>query len=668
MRVRLGLLLGAVLATLLSPLSSPAFAVSTLPSAPTSVTSTAIAGGLRADWSAPTDLSSGITGYKIEWSSNGISGSWTQAGTVGGSTYTFNILGLSQVETYIRVSATSSGGYGPAGYPWTKIYGTTSSKNNSGDGSINYESTFGIGAGNASNTYAASNFTRVKYRLDTTINGTADYAETDFYTWVTTPTTSATTRTVAPSIANLQIPVPINTSQGFVIQANVTDLNVYSSNSRVTNAGGLSGRLEIWPWNYDKPTVGLSPSGNGSNYDFEDTPATGNTSATAGAYGSFQVHDLTNSKTVFAWNFHQYSGVTDPDLGYGNNPNTNGQPDWTFCHDNTATNGYCQSITNFRLQIYVNIPVTPLADATPPTVTRIDSRFYVKNADTITVRSSEVGTVYLVSQAVTVTNLASITAASTNTKNSATVSSANTDTTMTIGYQSDGLYNLYAADSAGNLSTAILATIRIDNTAPTASSIVVNSSGTAILLTANETITNSAQIFTYYTISDSGSAITVTATSFAGSVATLTLSRAIPAGATVYFQYNMGAGLPAGKWIDQAGNEMASIWNRTITNNSAIPISVSLLLPDPIAKGISITATAVVNVAGKVTFTLAGKRVPGCINKVASGTTPISVTCSFKPALSAQQTIAATLVPTLSAYPNTTGRVDRYILKRSTTR
>lgn len=651
MRVRLGLLLAAVLAALISPVVPQAQAFGGFASAPNSVTQTAIAGGIRVTWSVPTDVDTGITGYRVEYSTSGTSGTWNTATTTSASTYSYDILGLSQVATYVRVAGTTSAGIGSYGYPWREVYRTLTPKRASNNETIIYDTGFGLGGSDAAallnNT---TSFTRVKYHLEATVNSTSSYADTDFYKWT------------GASIATLQVPTVGTSSSAFVVQTNVTDLNVYSNNTNVTKASGISGRLELWGWNYDVPKASDYSNGDALKYDYNDT------NNGSGTFGSFQVHDITNFKTVFAWNYHHYTGSDNPNIGFGNNSSSSGHPDWTFCVD-TLAQGPCVYTSNtFKLQIFINLAVTPLADATPPTVSRIDSRFYVKNADTITVRSSEVGTVYLVSQAVSVTNLASITAASTNNKNSATVSSANTDTTMTIGYQSDGLYNLYAADSSGNLSTAVLATIRIDNTAPTASSIVVNSSGTAIVLTANETITNSTQIFTYYTISDSGSALSVTSTSFAGSVATLTLSRAIPAGATVYFQYNMGAGLPAGKWIDQAGNEMASIWNRTITNNSAVPISVSLSLPDPIAKGISITATAVVNVAGKVTFTLAGKRVPGCINKVASGTTPISVTCSFKPALSAQQTIAATLVPTLSAYPNTTARVDRFILKRSTTR
>jgi hypothetical protein len=291
-----------------------------------------------------------------------------------------------------------------------------------------------------------------------------------------------------------------------------------------------------------------------------------------------------------------------------------------------------------------------------------------KNGDTITVRSTEVGTVYLVNQSVTVTNLASITGAASANRNSVLISVANTNTTLTLASLNSGLYNLYAADSANNLSTAVIATMRVDNDLPTATTIEVNSSGTAIILTASETITNSLQLSGIYTISDSGSALSVSSTSFLGNVATLNLSRAIPAGATVTFAYSPLGGAAGGRWIDQAGNEMAAISTRTITNNSSAAISVILTIPAIVSKGVSITTTALVSVAGRVTFTIAGKRIPGCINRIASGTTPITVTCVFKPALTARQVIKATLVPTIGAYPTTIASEERFILKRTTTR
>jgi hypothetical protein len=197
---------------------------------------------------------------------------------------------------------------------------------------------------------------------------------------------------------------------------------------------------------------------------------------------------------------------------------------------------------------------------------------------------------------------------------------------------------------------------------------VVNSSGTAILLTASETITNSLQVTGIYTVSDSGSALSVSSTSFEANIVTLNLSRAIPAGATVSFAYAPSGGLAGGRWIDQVGNELAAILTRTITNNSIAAISVTLTVPSIVSKGISITTSVVVTVAGRVTFTIAGKRIPGCINRVATGTTPITVTCVFKPALTGRQTIKASLVPTIGAYPITIASEERFILRRTNTR
>jgi hypothetical protein len=324
--------------------------------------------------------------------------------------------------------------------------------------------------------------------------------------------------------------------------------------------------------------------------------------------------------------------------------------------------------TSFKLLISINPAVTPLPDATAPIVSRIDSRAIGKNGDTITVRSNEIGTVYLVNQSVSVASVANITSAASANKNSVSISTINTNTVLTLSSLNDGLYNLYAADSFNNLSSAILATIRVDNTAPTLTSIAVNSAGTAITLIASETITNSMQVYGWYSVSDSGSAISITQTSFTGSVATLTLSRAIPTGASVTFAYTPLSGNALGRWIDQAGNELAQITSRTITNNSSTPISVTLTVADPLSKGVSTTLSVEVSVAGKVTFTIANKRIAGCINKVASGTTPITVTCTFKPSLTARQTIRATLSPTLSAYPQTSRSVERFILKRTTFR
>lgn len=654
MRPRALLAISAVFISLINPLTQRAVAFGGFASAPLNVSATAISGGVRVGWSSPTDVDTGVTGYRIEYSTSGTSGTWTFAATVASSTSTHDIVGLTQVSTYVRVAATTAAGIGTYGYPWTKLYGTNS-LNRDGSGNVTYQSGFGVGASDPYNAQSSASFSRIRYRLDATINSSAFFADADAYKWPNGTNTDSRGGW-NPNVQSLVIPT-VNSPYAYTVQANVSDLNVYSNNSNVSKGIGLSGRLEIWPWNYGTERNGLSPAGNALNYDFDDTPS-GN-----GNYGSFQIHDLTNSKPVFVWN-RSSSGQT-AEVAFGRNSGTH--PDWTFCAQGGA-NGSCPSPTSFTLQIFVNIPVTPLADSTAPTVSRVDSRALGKNSDTITVRSTEAGTVYLVNNSVSVTSVASINAAASSNRNSVSVS-ANTNTTLTISSLADGTYNLYAADAFNNLSSAVSGTIRIDNTAPTASSIAVNSDGTAVLLTASETITNSIQVTGVYSISDGGASMSVSSTSFSGLVATLNLSRAIPAGASVTFAYEPSSGAAGGRWIDQAGNEMAAISSRSITNNSGAAISVSLTVPALLSKGVAATLSVSVGVAGTVTFTSSGKRIAGCIRRLASGTPPITVTCSWRPTVQGSQNIVATLIPSVSGYATTSSTpVTRFVVKRSTPR
>jgi hypothetical protein len=143
----------------------------------------------------------------------------------------------------------------------------------------------------------------------------------------------------------------------------------------VTNGKGLSGRLEIWPYNYSNVASGLfSPVPASTVYDYDDTVNNN------GGYGSFQVHDITNSKTVFAWNLHQYGNT--PNIGFGNAPS--GDPDWTFC------TSICASPSNFNLQIFINESVTPLVGNSTSTIS-IPSTGTKRLAMTLSATSNLVG-------------------------------------------------------------------------------------------------------------------------------------------------------------------------------------------------------------------------------------------------------------------------------------
>ncbi len=146
---------------------------------------------------------------------------------------------------------------------------------------------------------------KIGYRMEVTYNGTDYYAETFFDAWDNI------------TLSSLQFPTILN---GNVIHRSVDNMSVSSNYPTVTNTSSTIGRLEIWPYNYSA-TANSGIGGNSSKYDFDDTH-TGNSS-----YGSMQVHDLTASQTVMAWNRHSSS---DPDIGLGNNPDLSGHSDWTF--------------------------------------------------------------------------------------------------------------------------------------------------------------------------------------------------------------------------------------------------------------------------------------------------------------------------------------------------
>jgi hypothetical protein len=90
--------------------------------------------------------------------------------------------------------------------------------------------------------------------------------------------------------------------------------------------------------------------------------------------------------------------------------------------------------------------VTPTVSVTPGSVI---------TSSNVSVRSTEIGTAYLVHNSVTVTNLASITSATDNLWNSVSITAANTATDLPGTGLTAGVYSLYSVDAAGNLSSGV---------------------------------------------------------------------------------------------------------------------------------------------------------------------------------------------------------------------
>jgi hypothetical protein len=87
-------------------------------------------------------------------------------------------------------------------------------------------------------------------------------------------------------------------------------------------------------------------------------------------------------------------------------------------------------------------------------------------------------------------------------------------------------------------------------------------------------------------------------------------------------------------------------------------------------KGVNLTATVTVNVAGKVAFLIDGKRVVGCLSKATSGAYPtLTATCTWKPARVGRQFLTAIFTPTNNSFAAATSQPQMiWVVKRSTLR
>ena len=222
----------------------------------------------------------------------------------------------------------------------TLVYQTTSSIRSGG--SVVYTNGYGRGVSDVAANLTGQDavYSRVKFRMETKYNGTLRYAEAAFDKW-----------NQNLSIAELSVP-DLASGNSRTVKTNVNNLTVTSDwpgvagvASAVTNGSGKQGRLELWPWNYSPGVTGISPAGNATVYDSDDTAEGTNN------YGSFQVHNLTDAQTVLAWNQHSaVNGV--PDIGFGNYQVSNGglvHSDWTF----SQNTNFDRTSASWKLQIFI---------------------------------------------------------------------------------------------------------------------------------------------------------------------------------------------------------------------------------------------------------------------------------------------------------------------------
>jgi hypothetical protein len=207
---------------------------------------------------------------------------------------------------------------------WTLIYQTTSTQRDSNQNAVY---TAGYGAGGAAQLAAAGqNFTQIRWRMEMTLSGTLYYVDAYFDKWS------------GATLTDLQFPDYTNLLN---MQKNVSNLVVASNYTGVKTGTYALGRIEVWPYNYTQGTTGINPAGSASVFDFDDSAAPGQL-----GHGTFQLHNLTDTQTVLAWNRSRYGDTAELGFGpckVGANPCTN--PDWTL------ETGLSPSI--FKFQVFI---------------------------------------------------------------------------------------------------------------------------------------------------------------------------------------------------------------------------------------------------------------------------------------------------------------------------
>jgi hypothetical protein len=325
-------------------------------SSPTDVVASGSSGQIAVTWSTPSDLNGQtITAYQVEYAQTSNPNTWQVAASTvaaGTTSYTINSLNNSN-KYYVRVVALTAHSQGSYGYPWTKVYGTSTPHrtNSTATGVITYQNGYGLSETDAQANYQDSEFSRVRYLMKSTYGGQANVVDADFVNSVTNMPAYASgyTRNLT-TVSNLKIPAPAGNDSQFIVQGNVSDMTVRSNVEAVNNGNTVTGGLEFFPWNYCDNVPGSSAASCGYEYDAADT------ATFTGTYGSFQLHNLSSefAQTAFAWNRH--FDATNYEIGFGSyvrGSNLVGT-DWTFC----GSRAVCTSRSEFSLEIFINAEIS----------------------------------------------------------------------------------------------------------------------------------------------------------------------------------------------------------------------------------------------------------------------------------------------------------------------
>jgi len=186
--------------------------------------------------------------------------------------------------------------------------------------------------------------------------------------------------------------------------------------------------------------------------------------------------------------------------------------------------------------------------------------------------------------------------------------------------------------------------------APTLDSITANNGSVTVYFTAGAS--NGSTVSNYKYSLNSGAYIALSPTDPTSPITITGLTNGTNYQIAIRAVSNLGDGL--------ASNSVAS------TPSASASVTIALTASATTAtKGTTIVITATVSQAGLVNFSWNGKRIAGCIKRVATS----SATCNWKPSVTGTWSISALLDPTDPSYVNSTSSpLSVLITKRSNSR
>ena len=235
---------------------------------------------------------------------------------------------------------------------------------------------------------------------------------------------------------------------------------------------------------------------------------------------------------------------------------------------------------------------------------------------------------------------------------------------------SGGVVTASSSTTAGTYTQNVVSTDSASQTGLKQLVITVNKASTTISIALPSNATDAAL----------GGAITITATVSQAGAVNFKLGGSSISGCS---SVSSSAGSATCSWTPGAlgGASLTAVLTPTDSTNyenattSTLSITVvngvttvSLALAGGVTqtgKGQNVVITATVDQAGRISFFVDGKRIPGCYNKAVSGSTK---TCTWKPTIQKQVTLTSTLNPTNNAYSNATGSLKVWVVRRTGTR